>query len=181
MTQAVALLAALAATTLVALTRAEYEATISLGAIIVGLLAGVGALAAVVYGARYKVVAETASARAAQLSDWLEEAQAREQRLEQRLAEALTALDDARRTLQEQAVTIERLEALPNLERLVKVMHEERVRTDEASDRRLEVGVSRLEEALEASFTGHERAAEARVERIIAAVQRGPVPEGGPA
>jgi hypothetical protein len=156
----------------------SFERTITLGSLIVGLLLAVATLVGVFYGVRYKVSYETASARAGQLSDWLDEALEREKRVEGRLLESLRKLEDMALQLAECQATIARLEALPNVQAVVEKMGELAVQQDAAAAQRLEQALllvgdrfERLETTTSGQIAAHEDRAAERGERIVSTLE----------
>lgn len=158
---------------------AQFERTISLGAAIIALLLMIGTLVGIFYGVRYKVSYETAASRAAQLSEWLDEAQEREARVEQRLAEALEKVAECTAALADAQATIARLEAMPDVSKVVEKMGEVAVQQDAAASRRLEHALANvaerfvvLERSQREELARHEERAVVRHEAIVASLEK---------
>lgn len=96
---------------------ATYEPFISLGQILTVILVACGTLASLIYGVRYKVGYEAASAAGDELRKSLEDSHAREAELQ----EGLKAQSEVNSQLRE---TVRELESYPNLTELMKVMNE---------------------------------------------------------
>jgi hypothetical protein len=142
---------------LVAFAVTNFTNTITLGSVIVGALVAIATVAAVIWGARFKVSYQAASAAAEELRKSLNDANERGNRLEKALQEALT-------TIGEQKETIERLAALPNLERVIQLMSDTAERADAHAARRLEHGITRIEQL----FDAHEERALDRHDKTVA-------------
>lgn len=123
----------------------EWSSTVNIGAIALGLLVALSTVVAVSYGARYKVVAEAASAAARELRSALDDALARGERQDR-------ALCEQSQRLEEQAHVIERLEHLPNLERVVNLMAEEAKRADDRATKLLHEVEERAQKRHEAQI-----------------------------
>lgn len=158
----------------------EWTSTINLGAVLLGLLIAGGTLGSILYGVRFRVGYEASSAAAEELRKGLADSLARGERLEQALATA-SSLNA------EQAAVIQRLENLPNLERIVHLMAEETQRADERATQRLQAGVAALEKGFDERLKWHDERAQERhdlqlstlaglaasVERLSRSLQRG--------
>lgn len=141
---------------LAALGSTDFTNTITTGSIIVGALVAIATIAAIVWGARFKVSYQAASAAASELRKSLADAIDRGNRLE-------AALHDAMTTIGEQKQTIERLSSLPNLERVIQLMSDTADRADVRASERLDRGLIRIEEL----FDNHERRAVDRHEHLL--------------
>lgn len=140
----------------------EVTPVITTGSIIVGLITAAAALIAVAYGARYKVGYEAASAAANELRKSLDDAHDVIKRLEARLAEQATMIADQRSAL-------ERLEQLPNLERVIKLMTDTADRQEQRAQDRLTGGLESVRRFIEHELEEHELRAVERHEALLAA------------
>jgi hypothetical protein len=96
----------------------------SFGGVVLGLLATLGAVVGVLYGVRYKVSFETEQALANARGEALSDERSRVKALESRLAARNHELIELRNT-------IARLEALPDLTAIIRVMEQHEVRAQE--------------------------------------------------
>lgn len=134
---------------------AEFDNVITTGQIVIALLVGVGALVGIIFGVRYRVVAEAAL----KLSDARGEALGDAKEREADLQEGLAASREANAQLREQ---IESLKALPNLTRVIEVMTEANERLDRHAQARFETGVEAITTMLDERFAAHEKSASER-------------------
>lgn len=138
--------------------------TITLGAVIISAALGVASLATFGYGVRWKAAAQVGEATAQVLREGREAFKDRGDRLERDLRDSQEALRACTEMIGEQKETIARLEALPNLQRILQTMGEQSVRADAAADVRVEGALGRLETFVGESLSGHERRAQERHE-----------------
>jgi len=123
------------------------------------LVLTVAAIAGIVLGIWWRTAYQVAAARADELDKALDRAQDRN-------SELLEELRNAQAELREATKTIQKFEALPNMERIVTLMAETSDRQDAHAERRTEVGVSRLVAMIEQ----HEQHASERHAKTIAAL-----------
>lgn len=140
----------------------RWQNTVTTGSVIVGTLVAIGSLIAVVWGVRYRVSFEAASGRAGQLSDWLSEALAREERLEARLVESQAKLEEALEVIAEQRGTLERLSKLENLEVVLGMMNRNAELADEKAKERLTMGLDSVRRYFDTELDEHETHAQER-------------------
>jgi hypothetical protein len=136
-----------------------FEETISLGTLLVMTLVAVAGAMGVIYGGRYRVAYEAASAAAQELRQALHDAN-------DRLGEALRELAEARRV-------IERYEALPNLERIVTMMSDTAERSEARAEQRAQVAVEQVLKTLDRhdkALEQHENRAATRQNKTVEAL-----------
>jgi hypothetical protein len=158
---------------------ATFTSTITLGSIILGIVVGAAGLSAFFYGVRWKSAWQVASAQAEELRRALDDERNRAERLEERLDEAVKQLALSLQQLADAKEAIERLSALPNLERVVKLMADTAERAEHRAQQRLAGALDQL--AQRAAET--ERRAEERHRLMInllemVAERLGPDPNG---
>lgn len=141
----------------------QFTSTITLGALIIAAAGGAATLAWFGYGVRWKSAWEVASTQATELRKALNDEVERSQRLEDRLHEALDVIGEQKRT-------IERLEALPNLERLVTLMSDTAERQDRHARERLTEALQDVRTSVGAEIAVHEALGQDRHEALIAAL-----------
>lgn len=152
---------------------ATFTSTITLGSMILGLVVAVAGLAAFFYGVRWKSAWQVASAQAEELRRALDDERQRAERLEDRLADALGQLADAKEA-------IERLSALPNLERVVKLMSDTAERAERRAQQRLGVALEQLTKQMsDAELRAEERHRKALLVLDLIAERLGPDTNGG--
>lgn len=140
-----------------------FSDTVSLGTIVLGILLSVATLIGVIYGVKWKVAYEVevktreAAVSFGQIKD--DESKA----LHGQLMEAKDVIGD-------QKMVIERLEALPNLERIIHLMGEQSVRADAAASTRLQGALEAVREGFTEVINAHDHAAEGRTEKVIEAI-----------
>lgn len=139
----------------------EFENTVTLGAAIIALCTGLAALIGIFYGVRYKTSFHAAEAAAGAWKEGAEAQAARADRLEADLAEALLLIG-------EQKEAIARLEALPNLTKLVEFMAESTKQADAAAGERVRRAIATVEDILASAAEEHERNARKRNEALLA-------------
>lgn len=142
-----------------ALLAVDFNSTIGLGSIVVGVIVGIATLVGVIYGAQYKASYEAERSLAAVRGEELE---LERERHEQASRERKELQELAAR----QAETIVRLEALPNLERVVSMMSDTFTRIDERASQRLEHGLA----TVAAIAATHEDRAQERHQTLLAAL-----------
>jgi DNA-binding transcriptional regulator YbjK len=140
-----------------------FQDSISLGTLLVMLVLGVAGVIGLVYGGRYRIAYEAASAAAKELREALRDAH-------DRLDEALRELGDAKEVIQ-------RYEQLPNMERIVTLMTEQAERQDnrfsarlEESERRADIRAGEAVKGVVASLEQHEIRADQRHAKTIGAL-----------
>lgn len=149
-----------------------FDNVITTGQLLLGILLAIAALIGVFYGAKFKVAYEAADALAEARGEAIADAKKREDDLQSALATSKEANAQLR-------ATVEKLEALPNLQRLVEVMTENALRTeevrmrqfdslDEHSRERTEQAVQGVVEAVERHGQRHEERASARHKQLLA-------------
>jgi hypothetical protein len=141
----------------------HWQNTITLGAVIIAASGGLAGLAWFAYGVRWQSAWRVASAQTEELRRSLADERTRGDRTEDRLGEAT-------KTISEQRVIIERLEALPNLERVVKLMADTATHQDQAANERLQGALKKLTDEFDTRFTRHEEKAEERHDAQLAAL-----------
>lgn len=140
----------------------HFADTITLGSIFIGLLLGLFGLFVFAYGARWKAAYEAEHAAAASLKDGREAFQLRAERVEAELKESMAQRDKSLQLIGEQKATIAKLEALPNLARIVEIMGETSVRQDAAADQRVELAITSIESYVAEQLAHHEARAQDR-------------------
>lgn len=140
----------------------EVTSTITLGAIIISAALGIASIAVFGYGVRWKAAAQISEATATVYAEGREAYKERSERLEVELRESSEALRACTQALGESKETIARLEALPNLQRILETMGEQSVHQDAAADVRVEEALGRLETFMDQTLTGHEKRAQDR-------------------
>lgn len=149
-----------------------FQNVITTGQIVLGILLALSALVGVFYGAKFKVSYQAAEALATARGEAIEDAKAREQDLQS----ALAASKEANAQLR---AAVEKLEALPNLQRIMELMTANTARTEEARERqfeamdehsraRTEQAVHGVVEAVDRHFVAHEKRAAERHQQVIA-------------
>lgn len=106
----------------------QFESTVTLGAALLGVLIAVGTVSRLLYGAKYRTAYEVAHATAEELRKALLDEKARVERLEVVLAAERDRLKHA-------AEAIARLEALPDLGALVRILDQHESRAQERHER----------------------------------------------
>jgi uncharacterized protein HemX len=155
----------------------NFSNTINLGAAIIALLLAVGTLIGVFYGVRYKSAADASSAAAAAHESNAHAERSRADRLETALAETNEILGQAR-------VTIERLEALPNLVKVIEFMdataqridERAKLRTEEADERakqRLDLALNEVQGFVRGELQSHEEEAKSRHAELVNTIRGG--------
>lgn len=134
----------------------HFTNVVTLGSLIVGGLVTISGLAIFLYGVRWKSAWRVASTQAHELRLALDDERDRADRAQKREMAAVERLEAALRDLAECRATTERLEALPNLERVINLMAQT---------------AERSEERFQARISEHDRLAEERHRDIIAAVR----------
>lgn len=107
---------------------AAYANTITLGALLISALAALAVVIGIFYGVRYKVSYEAASAAAEELRKSLADEKDRTAAEKAESAETIAAL---RKSLEAAQQTISRLESLPDMAQLVKLLDKHEVRAQE--------------------------------------------------
>lgn len=102
--------------------------TVTLGAVIISALAALAVVVGVFYGVRYKVSYEAASAAADELRKSLADER---ERVAAEKAEASESMAALRKSLEAAQQTISRLESLPDMAQLVKLLDKHEVRAQE--------------------------------------------------
>lgn len=144
------------------LAAAQFSNTITTGSIIVGVLVSLAALIAIAWGSKFRVSYQAAAARAEQQAAHIDELLQREERLETRLAERDAKLDERDAMITELRTVIERLEALPNLERVIRLMSDTAERQDRNASERLRGALEEVRATMRATIAEHDIAAAAR-------------------
>lgn len=144
----------------------SFSHTISLGTVILGIALSLATLIGIVYGVKWKVAyeVEAKTREAAEAFGDIKDSESKE--LQSQLLRAKDLIG-------EQKAVIERLEALPNLERIVHLMGEQSVRQDAAASLRLVEGMDVIKESFKEVIEHHDEKAEARTNRIIEAITSG--------
>lgn len=185
-----------------------FSGTITLGAVLLG--AGVAIVGLVRFavrafqGAKQEANAELADKnaqlaeeRADQLRKFLDEALAREQRVEKRLENATTELIRTKDQIAEQAGDLERLRQMPNLAEVlesnratlaevIQSFHDGFTRTEADAAERTASAVASLERFVGEQLAGHEQRAQERQTAILGVLSTiadrlGPDPPGASA
>jgi len=140
---------------------AAISTTISLGSIIVGILVAAGTLVAVIYGAKWKVTGEAAIALAEARGETIKDAKDREHELQ-------AALHTSKEANAQMRQSIERLEALPNLARILEVMAASATSSDEAAEQRAAHAINDVKRFTEELISQHETKAQERHDQQLA-------------
>lgn len=141
----------------------EWSSTLSAGSLVLGIALAISTLIGIIYGVKWKVAYEIEK-RTREAAEAFGEIKSMESKdLQNRLLEAKTEL-------QENARVIEKLEALPNLERIIHYMGENSVRLDAAASRRLGEGLEVIRATFADVMLEHDDKAEKRTDRIIEAI-----------
>jgi F0F1-type ATP synthase membrane subunit b/b' len=143
----------------------SFDNTISTGAVLITAVLGIGTVVGVIYGARYKVGYEAASAAARELRSALEDAARREDELKEALAESQATCATLR-------AEVTKLEALPNLALIIDKMAETAERQDAAARDRLSGALVRVEQSFQAAMEMHEENAERRHRDLLQHLSR---------
>ena len=152
----------------------DWSSTIGLGSVVVGIVVALAGLAVLGYGARWKAAATASEAGMKAERDTREAFKARADRLEIELRETRARNEELAHLIGEQKKTIARLEALPNLERVVNLMAEQQERADVRATERLQRGLTAVEDMVDARVTDHEKFARERHEQLLAALSDRP-------
>ena len=166
------LLAALAGLVAAGLAAAEglvadtsFDNTVTTGAVLITVILGLGTVVGVIYGARYKVGYEAASAAARELRSALDDANRREDDTKR----ALDASKESNARLREE---MKKMEALPNLAVIIDKMAETARRQDEEAKGRLILALDSVEESFDARVTAHELEARKWHQELVAELRR---------
>jgi hypothetical protein len=138
----------------------EYTNTVNLGAILLGVLLSLAGLAVLAYGARWKSAFTVASTQAEELRKALLDERESRRGAEERsrdLLEIITGLKTEN----------ERLAQLPNLERVLKLMHETAASQDKIAQQRLERGMEQIEKMFSAEMRTHDADAGRRHDALV--------------
>lgn len=154
-----------------------FSGTITLGAVLLGAgLAAIGLVRFIVkafQGAKQEANTELATQnarlaeeRAEQLRKFLDEALAREERVEKRLENATTELIRTKDQIAEQTADIERMRQLPNLAEVLDSFREGFTRTEREAAQRTTAAVTSLEEFVGKRLADQEQRAQERQEAL---------------
>jgi len=139
----------------------EFENTISTGQIVIAILMGAATITGVIWGVRYKVSYEAASAAAKELRQSISDGHEREHQLK-------VALASSHETNAQQRQQLEKMKQLPDMSAIVQTIGEMSVRQDASSARRQEETLKTFVKEL----SGHEQRAIARHDLQLQVLQK---------
>jgi len=146
-----------------ALATVRVTDTVNLGTVVLGIVLSIATLIGVIYGVKYKVAAEVENKAREAAEAFGDIKDAESKTLHNQLIEAKDLIT-------QQAVIIERLEQLPNLERIVHLMGEQSVRADAAAAQRLEHGLKEITKTFSSIIGEHDKEVEERLSKVIEAI-----------